>query len=120
MSSIKYPKPDRTDHTPQQDAHAQTNPEIDLSASENTFSDGRPYHAEIWVDREMEIVCKTFFYSTIDIENWNPQQHHEYLDNHNLLSKQKAEYKEDNPDISKITDNSGNEMWSVTVIIDKW
>ncbi|MBP7735479.1 MAG: hypothetical protein KA369_05845 [Spirochaetes bacterium] len=120
MSSNNYPKPDRSDHYPQKDAHRKYYPELDLSSSEKIFNDGRPYIVEDWVDKEMEIVCMTCFYSTIGIENWDSNQHKDYLNRHNLLSNQEEKYKNSDPGIKKIMDNSGNEMWSVTSIVSEW
>jgi len=68
----------------------------------------------------MEIFCRTFFYSIKDIEDWDDEQHLEYILSHNLLGGQSEIYKNSGVGSHKIIDASGYEVWSVTTVICDW
>ena len=83
--SNKYPEPDRSDHTPQQDANREFYPELDLGGGKITLKDGRPAVFENWFDKDMELYCRTVFYSTLEIEDWTEAQHLEYFVQNGLM-----------------------------------
>lgn len=117
-----YPTPKRSDYPPSDeqtdDSQYLDKPDQDVGFTEKTMDDGRPCRIELWSDPNLEVDCKTFFYSTIDIEDWNKEDHEEYLDRHNLLEN---EMDEDSPNLNaKTIDDDGNEMWSVTTVIRQW
>lgn len=110
-----YPKPDRTDHTFQQDAKRESYPEIDLARGEVVMNDGRPAVVEDWYDRECEIFCRTAFYSTIGTEDWTESDQYAYLENNGLL-KGKTDPSR-GAGLKRLIDASGNEVWSATVVM---
>ncbi len=106
-----YPKPDRSNQT-QNFVKSEENPAIDLGWNEGLLSDGRPYRVECWA--EYQITMLTFFFSTTGMENYSDLMFKE------LLGKEKlVQYAAANPHVSAMlfTDPSGNEMWSVNVVI---
>ena len=112
-----FPKPDRSDHRPQQNANNDYFPEIDIGFHECILDDGRPCRIEEWYDKELGFICRTFFYSTLDIENWQADQHFEYVERNDLLEDQADKYKGPKLGLKTIEDNSGNAVWSVTAVI---
>ena len=106
-----YPKPDRSDQT-QNFIKSEENPAIDLGWSEGYLSDNRPYRVECWA--EFQVTMLTFFFSTDGMENYSDLMFKE------LLSREKlVQFVSDNPYVSAkpFTDASGNDMWSVNVVI---
>lgn len=113
-----FPLPNRSDHEPQQDAHREFYPEIDMGRGEIVMNDGRPAVIEDWFDSECEIACRTAFYSTIGIENWSEAEHHAYLKANGVLKGK--DYPTDGVGHKKLVDPSGNEIWSATVVMGKF
>ena len=112
MKKIKYPKIDRSDFIPEWHR--------DAGYGEGTLKDGRPYRAECWF--EVNLTCLTCFLPTVGIENYSAEDFKKLVvseglisfDDENFLS---SGYSGDNVEAKKVTDASGNEMWSITVII---
>jgi hypothetical protein len=113
-----FPKPDRSNHQPQQNAKRDYFPEIDIGFDEGIMDDNRPYRIENWFDRELGLICRTVFYSILDIKNWKAEQHLEYIERNNLLEGQADKYKGSGLGFKIIEDNSGNPIWSVTAVMD--
>ena len=106
-----YPKPDRSNQT-QNFVKSEENEAIDLAWGEGFLSDSRPYRVECWA--EFQVTMLTFFFSTAGMENYSDLMFKE------LLSKEKLiQFVTNTPIISAMsfTDPSGNEMWSVNVVI---
>ncbi len=111
----KFPIPNRADHTPQQDAKREFYPELDLSKADVIMSDGRPAVIENWYDRDMELFCRTVFYSMVDIESWSELEHYTYIATNGLLKGKLT--LDEGAGLQQIVDPSGNEIWSVTIVM---
>ncbi len=111
----EFPKPDRSDYQPQQNAHRMFYPELDLGSSEGVFKDGRPYRCEYWFDKDTAFFCRTYFYSVLGIEDWVETDHDRYIRDHGLLEDQGEQFT-GQVGLNRINDASGNEMWSVTEV----
>jgi len=113
MTKEKYPKPDRSDQTPNFEK-ADDYDQIDLGWSEGVLSDGRAYRVEAWTMDKITML--TYFFSTKRLENYDEASFVEFLTKEELVEfviEQPQRY----VSISKITDAGGNEMWSVNVAI---
>ena len=108
-----YPKPDRSNHKPQQDAKRESYPEIDVARGERVMNDGRPAVIEDWYDCDCEVFCRTAFYSTLGTDGWSEFHHYAYLEANGLLDGKT--YSGWGVGRKKFMDPSGNEMWSSTV-----
>jgi hypothetical protein len=113
MTKEKYPKPDRSDQTPNFEK-ADDYDQIDLGWSEGVLSDDRPYRAEAWTMDKITML--TYFFSTKGLENYDEASFVEFLTKEGLVEFV-AEQPQRYVSISKITDAGGNEMWSVNVAI---
>ena len=111
--NTSYPKPDRSDHKPQQDAAREFYPELDIARTETVMSDGRPAVIEDWYDRDTALFCRTTFYSVIGIDAWSESDHYSFLERNGLL-KGKT-YPTDGAGVTSVVDAAGNRLWSVTV-----
>ncbi len=107
----KYPKPDRSQMRPN---FAQTleNMVLDIAWGEGAFSDGRPFRVEFW--RQEQVTLLTYFFSTRGLENISTSDAAELLVKEGLI-----EFLGEERYVSpgKTYDYSGNEMWSVNIII---
>jgi len=106
-----YPKPDRSDQT-RNFIKTEENGAIDLGWGEGFLSDSRPYWVECWA--EFQVTMITFFFSTNGMEDYSDLMFKE------LLSREKlVQFVSETPVVSAMsfTDASGNEMWSVNVVI---
>ena len=113
----RFPVPNRSDHDPQQDASREFFPELDIAASVLVLADGRPARIEDWFDSDMRLHCRTAFYSTIDTEQWSEDQHFRYMQDNNLLVRKT--YPGNGVGLTRLTDASGNDVWSATVVISR-
>ena len=106
-----YPKPDRSDHNPNFVKSAE-NEALDIGWNEGFLSDGRPYRAECWA--EDQVTMLTFFFSTNGMENYSDAMFIELLGKEELV-----EFLSEETYVSAmpVTDASGNDMWSVNVVI---
>ena len=106
-----FPKPDRSNYTPHR-TRTPEEPSFDLGWNEDLFSDGRPYRAECWA--EEGVTCLTFFFSTRGVENYSNSQFAEFLEREGVVS-----FLDGKPRVSALpmSDASGNDMWSVTVVV---
>ncbi len=107
-----YPKPDRSNQT-QNFVKNDENDAIDLGWGEGLLTDGRPYHAECWA--QFQVTMVTFFFSSKGIEDFTDVMLKELLSEEGL----RQFLSEDLLYIQAvtITDASGNELWSVNVVI---
>ena len=110
MSKEKYPKPDRSDFTP--NFSKEDFDQVDIGWNEGFLSDGRPYRMEAWAMDQITMV--TYFFSTIEMENYTSDMFAGLLIKEGLIKKLSDEIPVD-ADI--LTDVSGNKMWSVNVTI---
>jgi hypothetical protein len=106
-----YPKPDRSDQTPNFVKSAE-NEALDIGWNEGNLSDGRQYRIESWA--EDQITMLTFFFSTSGIDKYTEAMLKELLVEEELVQF----IKKDAP-VSGFhyIDAGGNEMWSVNVCI---
>ena len=111
----KFPKPDRSGHMPQQDAHREFNPEIDLAAGEFVMNDGRPAVVEDWYDRDCEVFCRTVFYSALGTDTWSEADHYSFLEANGLL-KGKT-YPDRGVALTENPDTSGEKFWGANVVM---
>ena len=106
-----YPRPDRSSFTPNFRKSAE-HPALDVGWAEGTLKDGRPYRAECWA--EDGLTSLTFFFSTIGLEKLTDADFAALLETEGLLHFTGAErYVAARP----LTDSSGNDMWSVNVVV---
>ena len=111
----RFPKPDRSNHTPQRDAKRESYPEIDCGRGEVVMTDGRPAAIEDWYDSECEASCRTVFYSTLETEDWSGGDHFAFIEASGLLAGKSDPGRSVGHKV--ITDASGNSIWSVTVVM---
>ncbi len=111
ISPEPYPKPDRNGFIPNK-AKTPENDALDIGWAEGTLSDTRPYRMECWAQDGVTSV--TFFLSTIDLSGGDKKWWSWFLRKEGLLSffgeKQFI-------GVAHFTDPSGNEMWSVNVVV---
>ncbi|MBT3576426.1 MAG: hypothetical protein HOI47_24510 [Candidatus Scalindua sp.] len=106
-----YPKPDRSNQTPNFIKSAE-NEALDLAWNEGNLSDGRSYRIECWA--EDQITMLTFFFSTSGIEKYTESMLKELLVEEKLVQFVK---KDATVSGFHYIDASGNKMWSVNVCI---
>src|SRR5580698_1568528 len=111
----EYLMPDRSDHTPQQRAHAERLPELDIARAENVMNDGRPVVIEDWFDIDCKVGVRTTFYSTLGTDGWSKTDHYSYLETNGVL-KGKT-YPGKGVGLKTITDGSGNKVWSASIVM---
>jgi hypothetical protein len=107
---VVFPKPDRSNLSPRLDPEDETG-EMDIGWTEGKFSDGHPFRAELWSWQHLTAV--TFFFSRIGLENKMVDDLVELLERE--LSLRFIGSRSVTAD--KIQDYSGNEIWSVCIII---
>lgn len=106
-----YPRPDRSAFTPNF-RKSDENPAVDIGWAEGTLKDGRPYRAECWA--EDGLTSLTFFLSTIGLEALTDADFAALLEGEGLLRfTGEGRYVAACP----LTDSSGNDMWSVNVVV---
>lgn len=90
-------------------------PEIDLDAKAVTMSDGRSARVENWLDCETQTLCRTFYYSTLEIENWDGPLHYKFLKNSHQIDDKDCSCQ--SVGLNRINDLTGELLWVVTVSI---
>ena len=107
----EYPRPDRSAFKP--NFHkSDDNPALDIGWAEGTLKDGRPYRAECWA--EDGLTSLTFFLSRIGLETLSDADFAALLEAEGLLRfTGEKRYVAAGP----LIDSSGNEMWSVNVVV---
>lgn len=107
----RYPRPDRSGFTPNLHKTAE-NPALDIGWAEGKLKDGRPYRAECWAEDGMTSVA--LFLSTIGLESSTDADFAALLETEGLVQfTGERRYVAAAP----FTDSSGNEMWSVNVVV---
>jgi hypothetical protein len=104
------PKPDRSAFRPKLSSMDESE-ELDNGWVEGKFSDGRPYRAESWSWDHLSAI--TFFFSTPGVENVSDQGLADLLQREIPLQFRG----EKKVSAEKIMDFSGNEMWSVSLLV---
>ena len=86
--------------------------DLDIGWNDGVLSDGRPYRAESWATDQITLL--TFFFSTSQIETYTNAQFIKLLEDDGLI-----EFSSDQKYVTgeMFEDPSGNEMWSVNVVI---
>lgn len=106
-----YSTPDRSSHRPNL-AKTPENEVLDLAWNVGQLSDGRPYRVEAWA--QDQITLWTFFMSTEGIEQMTKPEFAELLVREGLVAFTSSKrYVQ----AEKFIDESGNEMWSVNVVV---
>ena len=111
----EYPKPDRSDHKPQQNARREFYPEIDIARGEFVMNDGRPVVIEDWYDCDCELELRTAFYSTLGTDDWSEDDHYSYLEANGLV-KGKT-YPDRGMALRAFIDASGNKIWTASIVM---
>ena len=113
----RFPVPDRSDHQPQSKADDPEFPELDLAQNQWVMPDGRPAVVEEWLDLRTRHLMRTFFYSTLEIEDWSQAQHFAYIASANgLVGRNKPG---ESLGISELVDPAGNTLFSITIAISE-
>lgn len=86
--------------------------DLDIGWNDGVLSDGRPYRAESWAADQISLL--TFFFSTSQIETYTDAQFIKLLEDEGLI-----EFSSDERYVAGeiVEDASGNQMWSVNVVI---
>jgi len=109
--SQEYPKPDRSQHPPNFTKSAD-NEQVDIGWAEGYLDDGRVIRAECWA--QDQVTCITFFLSTISLEELDPDSVVALLEAEGLFRFAGSDRY---ASATKIFDDSGNEMWSVNLVV---
>lgn len=113
MSAVSnYPKPDRSNFNPNF-VKTPDNDVLDISWNEGILSDGRPFRVEYWCQDQVSML--TYFFSTKGMQNASDDDFVKLLEREGLLK-----FKSDDKRFvtgKTLLDSSGNEMWSVNVVI---
>ena len=106
-----YPMPDRSQQTVQ---HVKDEDDvIDIGWCEGVMSDGRAFRAEMWARGGISML--TVFVSTIGIADLDQEQIKALMVAEGLVS-----FREGAPEhceARKATDDAGEEMWSVNIVV---
>lgn len=106
-----YPKPDRTNVTPNFQK-TEENDALDIGWAEGTLSDGRPYRLECW--SQDQVTCATVFVSRIGLESLDNESAGELLVREGLarfLGPKRF------VTVMPFADHKGNEMHSINIVI---
>ncbi|MGA3174562.1 MAG: hypothetical protein ABSE25_09095 [Syntrophorhabdales bacterium] len=106
-----YPVPNRANHRLNLEAGPDKEYE-DIGWNRGVLSDGRPFRVEYWCCNGLSVL--TFFMSTKGIEKATDRYFRELLVDEGILTFLTADSA---LRAKKITDASGNEMWSVNVAV---
>ncbi|HET7230548.1 MAG TPA: hypothetical protein VFJ16_11135 [Longimicrobium sp.] len=106
-----YPPLDGSRHTPNFVKTAET-PSLDIGWGEGVLGDGRPWRAELWA--EDGITMLTFFFSTLGIEAYQADDLVALLTREGLLGLERPGQ---GVGVMRLTDPSGNQFWSVNVVV---
>ncbi len=107
---VVFPKPDRSNLSPRLNPEDET-VEMDIGWAEGKFSDGHPYRAELWSWQHLRAV--TFFFSRIGLENSTGEELVRLLEREVSLRF----VGDESVTADKIQDYSGNDLWSVCIIL---
>jgi len=106
-----FPKPDRSNVEPNFSKNGE-NEALDIAWQEGVLADGRPFRGEYWCQDQISTI--TFFFSTLGLENASKEDFERLLESENLV-KFKPGQRYLTP--VKWMDPSGNEMWSLNVVV---
>jgi hypothetical protein len=106
---IVNPIPDRSKYQPRKEKEDGV---LDIGWQIGILSNRRYFRAEYWC--EDGVSCLTFFMSTLGIENASKEYFENLLTKDNLIN---FYCEERYIGLGKFIDDSGNEMWSVNVIL---
>jgi hypothetical protein len=110
----KYPLPDRSGYTPNFEKTPE-NEVLDIAWQEGLLKDGRPFRGELWVQEHISSV--TFFFSTAGLEKYTREDFIRMVQEENLQTFRSVSDDQRFLHAQKIVDYSGNEMWSINVIV---
>lgn len=102
-----YPAPDRSDCPPGSDAGVK-----EVGWAEGTFSDERPWRAEMWA--EDQVCVLTFSFSTKGLEGASKDDLANLLEREGVIGFTTPQRY---ASCTKFFDPSDNEMWSVNVVV---
>ncbi|MBZ0137647.1 MAG: hypothetical protein K8I27_14875 [Planctomycetes bacterium] len=111
----KFPVPKRTPEDRKAQQHPML-PEKDLLNGTLVMPDGRPAIVEDWIDSDFGLYCRTVIYSRIDTEGWGQDEHLDLIEKAGLLKELKMKR---SAGLTKQVDSAGNQVWFVTVAMDK-
>ena len=105
-----YHAPDRSDAI--RNFSKAEDDDLDIGWADGVLSDGRPYRVEGWAADQITLL--TFFFSTAQIETYTDAQFIKLLEDEGLI-----EFSSDERYVAGeiVEDASGNQMWSVNVVI---
>jgi hypothetical protein len=106
-----FNKPDRSNITPRS-SKTEDDDAIDLGWAEGVFTDDRPYRCESWATDGISLV--TVFFSSLQLENATNESLSQLLVSEKLIHSSSSDI---NVEGIIFEDESGNEMWSVNVVI---
>lgn len=107
-ATCPFPTPDRSDYIPGSGAQDGIH---DLGWAEGALSDGRPFRAECWT--QDQITMLTFFFSVLECPIATNEEAAALLEREHLVVFLAARYVQ----IGRVTDASGNDLWSVNVVM---
>jgi len=107
----KFPTPDRTKQSVRlsKDEDGIT----DLGWCDGVLSDGRAFRAEFWAQDQISML--TFFFSTIELENFDAAAMRQLVDRERLASFKAGS--SGHCQAVKVDDDRGNPIWSVNVMV---
>jgi hypothetical protein len=109
-----YPKPDRSDYKPNFEKTAD-NEILDIAWQEGVLKDGRPFRGELWA--QDNISSTTFFFSTAGLEEYTREDFIQMVQDEGLQNFKSASDDQRFLYAQKIVDHSGNELWSINVVV---
>ena len=107
---VAFPRPDRSNLNPKLNPEDEIG-ELDIGWAEGKFSDGHPYRAELWSWQHLAAV--TFFFSCLGFESSTVEELVHLLEKE--VSLRFVGDKSVTAD--KTQDSSGNDLWSVCIIV---
>ena len=108
---MHYPKPDRSNYTPNF-RKTDEDPQLDIGWAEGHLTDGPPYRLEAWC--EDQITSITVFFATAGLEHLTSEDFPDFLEREELvryLTPRRSAY------AMQLTDPKGTRIWSVNVVI---
>lgn len=111
MSSPKFPKPDRSNFKPNFEKTLE-NDTLDIAWNEGVLSDGRPFRVECWAGDQ--VTHLTYSFSIQGLKEKSKEDFIKFIGKGRLL-----EFISDKKFLGANIwkDASGNEMWSVNVVV---
>lgn len=112
MSGLtQYPNPDRSSVPRCFDRRSGAD-QLDIAWTEGTFNGGRPYRKEFWTQNQLSLV--TFFFSSIGLEDLGNRQLAQLLIDEDLI---RFTGEQSYCAGVRLIDDSGNDMWSLNIIV---